>query len=165
MLQETPEEQESRWHRYFNVEDLVTQKENVYGHKFGRFLASDGIGASIKMTRSKVIPSHPTGAHRAIVPFHILRKTFAFKKDLFTIGYRQCFHSQYKLSVESLCHVDTIASKSEEAMLFFCILPLAVRVSLHQKRLQMAFDSDAGLYQNRKPAREVCFASNCCPHE
>ena len=44
----------ARWERYFDINKLETRIGDPHGHKFGNFISSDGIGVSVKMTRTKV---------------------------------------------------------------------------------------------------------------
>lgn len=54
-LQESDTVKRARWDEYFHSTKFVTGGETAMGHKFGRFVATDGVGVSVKMTRIKVL--------------------------------------------------------------------------------------------------------------
>jgi len=43
----------ARWDEYFHTTKFVTRKLTDMGHKFGRFISTDGVGVSVKMSRLK----------------------------------------------------------------------------------------------------------------
>ena len=53
-MQEPPEVKRARGERYFRLEKLETRIGAEDGHKFDRYISSDGTGVSVHMKRLKV---------------------------------------------------------------------------------------------------------------
>jgi hypothetical protein len=54
-MQETEEVKRARWVQYFDWTMFETGVGTEFGHKFGRYFSTDGVGVSVQMTRLKVL--------------------------------------------------------------------------------------------------------------